>query len=304
MSSDWDKHFRAVAERWKNLGYIPQPSDIPKTVYHYTDAAGLAGMLKNGKLWATDYRFLNDETEVLYTRDLARSFICKDSNNNRSGELRKSLCTYVSKWQGVEQPSDVFVFSLSEERDDLSQWRGYARDGLGFTLGFSGPNLLRAFRTRARLLKMEYDPKTQLRTLARIFSGFTRRVREDCKLHPEEKNTILNRAAHRFDWCCEQRAPVNKHKSFASEKEWRFVSHIPDHRRKKRIVTRAQGQRLVNYIELEPMEGERLPIVEIGVGPGYRGPDQVHAVKALCESAGYDAKVYTADTPYQRTQIG
>jgi hypothetical protein len=33
-------------------------------VYHYTDAAGFEGIVRNQCLGATDYRFLNDRTEI------------------------------------------------------------------------------------------------------------------------------------------------------------------------------------------------------------------------------------------------
>src|SRR5262249_47446801 len=39
---------------------------MPKggVLYHYTDAAGLLGILKNQALRATDYQFLNDREEI------------------------------------------------------------------------------------------------------------------------------------------------------------------------------------------------------------------------------------------------
>lgn len=38
-------------------------------LFHYTTAAGLLGILKSAKLWATDLRFLNDAQEFIYARD-------------------------------------------------------------------------------------------------------------------------------------------------------------------------------------------------------------------------------------------
>ena len=40
------------------------------SVFHYTDSAGLLGILSSGSLFATDYRYLNDVTEAGVIRDL------------------------------------------------------------------------------------------------------------------------------------------------------------------------------------------------------------------------------------------
>src|SRR5258705_9462145 len=36
------------------------------TLYHYTTAAGLYGIVHSKSLWTTDYRFLNDPSEFRY----------------------------------------------------------------------------------------------------------------------------------------------------------------------------------------------------------------------------------------------
>jgi hypothetical protein len=40
------------------------------SVFHYTDSAGLLGILSSDSLFATDYRYLNDVTEAGVIRDL------------------------------------------------------------------------------------------------------------------------------------------------------------------------------------------------------------------------------------------
>lgn len=39
---------------------------IPKTVFHYTTAAGLLGILNTRQIWLSDINFLNDSKEMLY----------------------------------------------------------------------------------------------------------------------------------------------------------------------------------------------------------------------------------------------
>jgi len=45
-----------------------QASDEAKraSLFHYTDAGGLLGILRSSNLWATELRFLNDTQEAVY----------------------------------------------------------------------------------------------------------------------------------------------------------------------------------------------------------------------------------------------
>lgn len=43
--------------------------EIPEIVYHYTDAAGLLGIVSTGTLWMADIEFLNDAEELTYARE-------------------------------------------------------------------------------------------------------------------------------------------------------------------------------------------------------------------------------------------
>src|SRR5437660_10589388 len=54
----------------------------PRILYHYTDAAGLLGLLKTNRLWATNRRFMNDPTETEYAANLIRAAL----NDSRTAE--------------------------------------------------------------------------------------------------------------------------------------------------------------------------------------------------------------------------
>ena len=60
----------AILEVGRTLPNLEE-APLPAAVYHYTDAAGLQGILDSGVLWATDYRYLNDSSELRYIFDLA-----------------------------------------------------------------------------------------------------------------------------------------------------------------------------------------------------------------------------------------
>ena len=51
------KRFRDVVDRFSPYGVKYDAADIPAIAYHYTDAAGLVGMLRTRKVRATEFRF-------------------------------------------------------------------------------------------------------------------------------------------------------------------------------------------------------------------------------------------------------
>jgi hypothetical protein len=300
MDKDWSAHFRPISRRWVDDALAPKISEIPEIVYHYTDAAGLIGMLRSNRIWATDYRFLNDQSEIAHTQAITLEIIEQREKTCRNSAL-KQLYSEVREYQGMAPESDIFVFSLSEERDDLSQWRGYARDGMGFTVGFSGPALFQESLSSDEFgfLAMEYDHAKQRRTLLNALSDIAREVRKQIKESTAELDYIIDAAAVEFDFLANECAACNKHKSFSSEKEWRIVDYIYEENKDIEVKTRVSGHRLINYIEIGS-DLSKLPIVEIGIGPGFAGLDQHAAVEALCRETRRAPQIYSADTPYRR----
>jgi hypothetical protein len=54
-----EKEFSEISSRaW--MPKIVQPDDAVPTLFHYTDATGLLGILRSCSLWATHFQSLND----------------------------------------------------------------------------------------------------------------------------------------------------------------------------------------------------------------------------------------------------
>lgn len=298
------KNFReeidALAELLLDESLAIDPVDVPDTLYHYTDASGLVGMLTNHKVLFTDIRFLNDKTEIIHTRNLVNSLLSsytKDNPDDLSTEFAKS----VKQWQSVENADEVFSFSLSAKEDDLSQWRGYASEGKGFTIGFSGPSILKLDRLKDELGfgRVEYNAAVQMDDLRECLSRMETALRKHCG--NKMKLADINAAAQKFDWLVDSRATLNKHHSFEQEAEWRLFSYIATKVNASDLKVRASGLRLVPYVEEQIMDDGslKLPITRIGIGPAFAGGEQFHAVQALCRANGYNPDIYFADTPYR-----
>lgn len=289
-----------VGRRWIDDAYVAKPSSVPDIVYHYTDSAGLIGMLQNHTIWATDYKFLNDKSEVGYTWSLMHRIIESRIGSVESSDLAK---LYRKILDSEKSNPNLFIFSLSQEKDDLSQWRGYARDGQGFTIGFCGTTINEsAGPDRSYSFpQVEYDTNRQENALSKSLKAFEDELLASIG-RGEGGDDAYAQVVSFFNWALENRAAINKHKSFSSEKEWRIVAFVRPENAETTIEIRTSGMRLVRYVELEPrFPGTKLlPIKSIGIGPGFTGAEQFDAVSTLCSKAGYKVEIYNADTPYRR----
>jgi len=118
-------------EKWKQLNagdYHQHLKDQKDLLWHYTDFAAFESILRNNELWATDYRFMNDSTELLH----ALKF-CFPPYNKSLSHVAKIIGQYLESTKPLPSAE---VLSFSREFDSLEQWRGYSRHSVGVALGF------------------------------------------------------------------------------------------------------------------------------------------------------------------------
>src|SRR5271157_427666 len=95
-------------------------------LYHYTDEKGLFGILKERQIYATNYHYFDDPTELSYALKQIRKRI----------KLHKKLDLKFVNLDFIRRNIfHVAVFSLSTDGDLLSQWRGYCPKG-GYAIRF------------------------------------------------------------------------------------------------------------------------------------------------------------------------
>lgn len=187
--------------------------DLPDTLYHYTDLNGLAGIWEKGRMWATNSLYLNDTSELSLGLNVVKSRLAKREieflqsitniwerqnaqmreaggaiddepfNKERAAlapghsevkEIREALQTVE------DDDSDTYIACLSEHGDQLSQWRGYAREG--YCIGIDTKALLGSL-PEGRVMKrvQYYDEATADSFAERIISlakGYRHIVRE------------------------------------------------------------------------------------------------------------------------------
>lgn len=113
-------------------------SSITAPLYHYTDGHGLKGILQSGQIWFTDYRYLNDPSELTHGADKARD-VARQIVNEADGLARLFFQNLADVFtpRNFEANLEFFIASFSHARNDLGQWRAYSDDGRGFAIGFA-----------------------------------------------------------------------------------------------------------------------------------------------------------------------
>lgn len=131
----------------------------PETLYHYTDAAGLIGIVKPSswdigdwpeleqqldkaaQLRASDVRYMNDSQELKFG---AMHFVTRLRDAAKDESLSLDTRLACAKLAVVFSTDDVFDWPLRcfaacfcEHGDLLSQWRGYAGGAGGYAIGFN-----------------------------------------------------------------------------------------------------------------------------------------------------------------------
>jgi hypothetical protein len=115
-------------------------------LYHYTDAAGLLGILQTGQVWFTSMYHVNDPSEVHFGRQLAiQALLHLDGG---LGEFCEDYQQQISR-RDFRTKFEPFVACFSREPNTLGQWRAYGDNGRGFAIGLK-PGVFEANETELK----------------------------------------------------------------------------------------------------------------------------------------------------------
>lgn len=253
----------------------------PVTLYHYTSSRGLVGIIENRELWFSDVRFLNDSQEFKHFCDMVENSIRSQSAKYRQSWIERgckdvffdamvrnlcSGCRSDSMFQWASKYGHPFVFSLSGERDSLSQWRAYGNGE--YCIGFDIEKLCRI--RDFSLLKIDYSEPRGQTSLSGMIDWFFEKhfqdIRSDGSIDPEVFYSGLD------DMLSKSKADDflrNKDAAFKSENESRLVVYksIND----EQVFFDPTGRCPIPRIKVKSINGQDAildAIVEIICGPG------------------------------------
>lgn len=286
-----------------------------RTIFHYTDAAGLDGILKTRTIWASSINYLNDSKEIYYARDLVRNYV----NANYDSEVNRLLIELAIGHIFPELGGDLFhaqiyVTSFSAKCDDLSQWRAYASKH-GYCIGFA-PSMLteHAKQQGFSLEKVCYKKEDQEVLIKPIADSYLSASRE-LSLSAGQLQSLTGRwpwkdheqlmeLANNFRDSLLPVAPLLKDRSFSEEEEWRLVSQ---QNIKQEFEVRITDNGIVPYtvISLLNKDNDIGESVDIGVRVIVTGPSprmNLNHISSLFVVSKYNVSCgsYTiTTTPYR-----
>ena len=275
---------------------------FPKHLYHYTSQKGLLGILgidpdePKPKLWMTNIFYLNDSSEFTYTLELVISELMthKEKGLSELIEDKGIKGNTLRIYEHIERVlkgflsddckiTETYVFSLSKNGDDLSQWRGYCPKEGGFAIGFDSDKLLSIIENSESMFHIE-----------KCIYNLDEQKSEISSMLNDNHSFNLNFGVFQK---ITKMSSYFKNDKFIGEREYRIIScGKPD-----KLKHREGTSMIIPYIEGNLLDEDgKLPISEIIVGPTSDINLSILSIESLLKSFGYkDVDVKSSKITYR-----
>jgi Protein of unknown function (DUF2971) len=297
----------------RQMESVQKKTAVSKPLYHYTDAAGLKGIIANQVFWLTDFRHLNDPTEMHHGMSLARPLINAGAIKRDRAGLLYSMLEDLFTFRNFSTVFSFFVACFTRKRDDLGQWRLYADDGRGFAIGLS-PRLF-AVKTRlgkvptenvfvspvfydnAKTIRRHREPIEQAVAIFLLACNYAHRHLKHSETGvPFLRELALQVIASPLIWNC----LTCKHSGYRAEDEVRLIVLGQRLKFKKYRRTRQRNGKAVPYIESHMPLHDKNSIYEIIIGPAAPANAETY-VKKVLKDAGikFPIPIRRSKLPYR-----
>ena len=291
--------FKGLAQGPVNDIYGGEP--IPTSLFHYTSADGLLGILGTHKIRFADASFMNDGSEATWGVQLAGLVLDElladgtEEEKNAGAALKAEIKTAMTAFQPV-------IFCMSARNNLLNQWRDYGKDVVPYCIEFDVQELQKWQHMSFPILltKIVYDLTTQETLLKRLLTSIREKASEllgGRKHFDEHEVAPLLRGA-----ASEIIALISRFKNsaFQAEEEWRALCYRPDVLFEKSGY-RSSGLGVIPFYEWHAKDGEtRLPIKSVTVGPSPYAQLSDLALKRFLDDNGYHVPTYYSTIPIRR----
>jgi hypothetical protein len=282
-------------------------NQILNTLYHYCPTSSFYSIVGNRQIWLTSLLQSNDYMEGR----LASRLISKLAQKNESDSTLSKVV--LDAIQSTEESYNGLGFCLSEEPDLLSQWRGYANDATGVAIGFSTEYLNWLAENscgkspKIKLSQVIYD-KSIHDTLAQRAYELAKQFDCEFKKIPDPVDESIMSSALYVCAVAGKSAPLIFHQifnelfllkseTFKEEREWRLISSRFDNTTEL-CSYRLRESTIIPYYIAELVELNRMPILEVVLGPKHQTP--INIVKNFLKNEGFgDVKVIQSKATYR-----
>lgn len=239
---------------------------VPEKLYHYCKVETFYSIVESSTLRISNGHLLNDFKEKTYFYEL-----CDEWIKEKYGGLTKPQQTAIDLFKNM--PHHYFYcICFCEDGDLLSQWRDYAHDGQGVSIGFDlneigfqyGLPYIKPGKESFKVLQVEYDEKKQRIIVDKLLTYIIDNA--DKMFNVEYLANLIDAFACSF-----------KHPGFHEEREWRVVCsatfgdngrHIVVYGGIPNINIMAKDNKLISYFDYKLDAGFTKQMVpQIYLGP-------------------------------------
>lgn len=264
------------------------------TLYHYCSTTAFLSIVSNRTIRLSSLALSNDSKEGKLVRETLLRLSAEDNLNMKfTQRFEKALLFLEEKFDGLG-------FCLSERRDLLSQWRGYADNGNGVALGFSKTYL----ESLGNVLKnrnlwgfdvfaVRYTAEEHRNVLIPAYVQIRELISQGAFELPGLSSLLDTRTEEQI-LAKDQAIRMANQKLFAElmrlysklfelkahgfqeEKEWRVVSTgFVGHEDFESTEFRAARDRVIPFRTVELFELHEPPLEEVVIGPRHASPPEV-----------------------------
>lgn len=270
----------------------PDTDQVPETLYHYCPTQSFHAIVQSKSLRLSSLSLSNDTMEGKLVNKVIADLAKKDSLDPVATQrLEESV-------RNLERIVDGLGFCLSQVGDLLSQWRGYADDGTGVSIGFSseyltwrGQELQSREEPNFALTRVEYDATEHESIIEPTYHELKRlidegafrlpiahmilgpRSREEAKQEDEKSQKAFFELSLRILPLITDLFRL-KSNAFVEEREWRLLTLFAK-RGTDSCSYRSLRDRIVPFREFCFEEMERKPINEVILGPKHITPEDM-----------------------------
>lgn len=260
-------------------------------LFHYTSLEGFVGILTSQKIWVTEYSFLNDSSELEYGLSIVKNLLQSYISVQNEPYILGFLTSALEQLNNTKLSNQLYVASFSEHKDQLSQWKGYAQNGGGVSIGFDFKGLTRWKRgdildINIYIKPIVYDQSDQENEIVEILENLINHIKalnSEKSIDSDKLVSIANCLASFLV----KKSIFYKNPAFKEESEWRIVyNNIGTAEvEKKKVKFRIVDSKIIPYIELLLVpEKSKLPIKEIVYGAKNRANELEKVLQLLYDN--------------------
>lgn len=271
-------------------------------LYHYCSTDAFTAIVRTREIWFSSLSLSNDTMEG---RLVNRTIMRLAERDNLDVNARERLRDSIAFMEGM---LDGLGFALSEDGDLLSQWRGYADDARGVSIGFNRM-FLEKFAESSKnkktpgfdLYKVEYEANTHETKVEPTYRELRRLIDAGAFKIPGIRTLLDNRTEEEVAMEVENIKGVQralyfkilelfphlfrlKMPAFKEEREWRLVS-ILMHDSSDECLYRSTQNRVIPYRVFKLSQSDIPAIEEVVLGPKHETP--IHVVESMLIQAGF-----------------